>query len=221
MVEPVPTGVLSCFFIFVAWLQGAGPAGAIVFGIAYATAILLCLPASLLTAMAGFVFGVGWGVLLSSPLALLAAATAYCAGRSVARPHVLRWVKRRPRSAALDIAMAKNGFQILLLLRLASVVPFAPLSYAIGASGMGLRAFILATWIGALPGTLFYVYVGSLIPSASELLSGERASVGGLEQAITWGAFVALLGAFIVTVVVARSALKSAIGEKLNHGQAV
>lgn len=131
------------------------------------------VPASMLTALAGFLYGPMWGTLLISPAGLLSAAIAFALGRSLLR----LWVKRRltnsPKSAAVDLAIELGGFRIVFLLRLASIVPFAPLSYGLGPSRIARRDFLLATWIGLLPGTFLYAYLGSLAADVAQIISGK------------------------------------------------
>ena len=50
----------------------------------------------------------------------------------------------------------------MALLRLSPVVPFNVLNYAFGVTRVSLRDYVLASWIGMMPGTLMYVYLGSI-----------------------------------------------------------
>jgi uncharacterized membrane protein YdjX (TVP38/TMEM64 family) len=155
------------------WTREAGWLGAGVFALVFIVATLAFVPASPLTTIAGFLYGPVWGTLLVSPVGVVAAALAFGFGRSVARPWVRRRLQHHPRLAAIDSAVGHRGFRIVFLLRLASIVPFAPLSYVLGASRIAGRDFGLASWLGLLPGTFLYVYLGSLVSSVGQILRGE------------------------------------------------
>jgi len=57
--------------------------------------------------------------------------------------------------------MERRGFPVVLMLRLAPFVPFDLVSYAAGLARVPLRAYILATLIGSLPGTFAYCFLGA------------------------------------------------------------
>lgn len=196
------------------WTREAGWAGVGGFALVFVVATLVFVPASMLTAGCGFLFGPLWGVVLMSSVGVLTAMLAFLLGRTVLRPWVQRRLERCPRCAAVDEAIGKNGFKVIFLLRLTSVIPFAPLSYALGVSRVPLRDFIVASWLGMLPGTVLYVYLGSLVTGVRELLSGGHISAEGWGTALYWGGLPGALVAVAVVVRIARSALKNAIGEE-------
>ena len=193
------------------WVRDAGWIGVGVFALAFLVATLVCIPASPLTALAGFVFGPVAGTLLISPVGVLSATLAFVIGRSLARPWVRQRLRTRPRLAAIDAAVGRQGLRITLLLRLASVVPFAPLSYILSASHMRQRDFVLASWLGLLPGTFFYAYLGSLVRSVSLLLDGPPAAASRMGQVFYVSGLIAALAALVVIVHTARRALSHVI----------
>ena len=54
------------------------------------------------------------------------------------------------------------------LTRLSPAFPFTLLNYAFGLTRVSLRDYVLASWIGMMPGTVVYVYVGSLVRASGE-----------------------------------------------------
>ncbi len=193
------------------WLRGRGKVwGLVILALAYTPAALLLFPATLLTLGAGAVFGVPEATVAISLGSTLAAAVVFLVGRTLAR----RWVEDRfansPRFRALDRAVADNGFRIVLLTRLSPAFPYTLLNYAYGLTKVRFRDYLLASWIGMLPGTLMYVYLGrgakGIADLASVLFTG-RASATDLEQTLLL--FVGLLATVAVTVLVTRSARKA------------
>lgn len=192
----------------VTWIQAAGAVGAAVFAVAYIVATMGMLPGSLLTLGAGFVYGPVGGTLLVSPVSVVAATCAFLLGRTAAR----RWVAERlagfPRFEAVDRAVEGAGFRIVLLLRLSPLFPFTVLNYGLGLTRVRLRDYVGASWLGMLPGTILYVYLGSLITSASELARG------GTSAATSWTYWIGLGASLAVAVVVTRTA-RTALAQSL------
>lgn len=194
-----------------AWIQGAGAVGVVTYSIVYVLATVLLLPGSVLTLAAGFAYGPVWGTLLISPVSVTAATLAFLLGRSVFRGWVLRRVAGDPRFAAIDKAVGDNGFKIVLLLRLSPVFPFNLLNYALGVTGVSLGSYVLASFIGMLPGTFLYVYLGSLVTNASQITSGT-ARAGAPGQVLYFTGLVATLVVTVLITRIARKALREAIG---------
>src|SRR5690606_12700719 len=195
----------------VSYVQSAGALGVALFAVAYIFVTVLLLPGSLLTLGAGFAYGPLWGVLLASPVSVAAATLAFVLGRSFAREWVARRVARQPRFDAIDRAVGENGFKIVLLLRLSPFFPFNLLNYALGLTRVKLRTYVLASFLGMLPGTFLFVYLGSLVTRASELASGDRPEAGVWGQFLYWGGLVATLLVVVSVTRIARRALREAL----------
>jgi uncharacterized membrane protein YdjX (TVP38/TMEM64 family) len=196
---------------FLGWSRGLGVWGPIALAGLYGVACVLFLPGSLLTLGAGFAFGLVRGLLAAMAGSLLGAAAAFLLGRTVAR----RWVEGRvaanPRFRAVDEAVGREGFKIVLLTRLSPVFPFNLLNYAFGVTRVSFRDYFFASWLGMFPGTVMYVYLGSAAQSLAELAAGSGG--GATAQRVLLG--VGLLATVAVTVVItriARRALRGAIG---------
>ncbi|MBI2944891.1 MAG: TVP38/TMEM64 family protein [Candidatus Wallbacteria bacterium] len=168
--------------LVVEWARQHGVEGAIVYEIVYVAATITMLPGSVLTLGAGFAYGPIGGSLLVSPASVLGATAAFLLGRSIARPWVESRLRRQPRFEAIDRAVERDGFRVVLLLRLSPVIPFNLLNYALGLTRVGFRDYVLGSFLGMLPGTVMYVYLGSVVTSASELLTGR-----GARSPVPWG----------------------------------
>lgn len=189
-----------------------GPYGPVVIGAAYIPATVLFIPGSLITLGAGFVCGVLWGTVAVSIGSTVGAAAAFWVGRYLARGFVAERISRYPRFAAIERAIGKHGFKIVLLTRLSPIFPFTFLNYAFGVTRVRFRDYLVASWIGMLPGTVMYVYLGSLAKSLTALAAGrvERGSLGWVLFGVGLAATVAVV---VVVTRVARRALAEATGE--------
>lgn len=191
----------------VEWARGAGALGVLVFILLYVAAAVLFIPGSLLTLGAGFLYGplLGFGVV--SVASTLGATLAFLLGRTVARGWISDKLKGRPGFAAVDRAVERAGFKMVLLLRLSPIFPFIVLNYALGLTRVRAGHYVLGSWLGMMPGTLLYVYLGSLITSAAELTSGERPEAGALGHGVLALGLVATVAFVVVITRIARRAL--------------
>jgi uncharacterized membrane protein YdjX (TVP38/TMEM64 family) len=191
------------------WAKGAGVSGALLSGLAYVLGTLLFFPGSLLTLGAGFLYGLWGGLLVVVPSSVLGALLAFLLGRTVLRGPTERLLRRHPRFAAVDEAMAQNAFRVVVLLRLSPLFPFNLLNYGLGVTRVRTGPYVLGSVLGMLPGTLLYVYLGSLLTSATQLLSGERPDAGWAGRVLFVGGLLATAAVVVLVSRAARRALEA------------
>ncbi len=192
------------------WIDGLGAVGAIAFMIIYIVATVAFIPGSVLTLGAGVVFGVVLGSIYVFIGATIGATGAFLVGRYLARGWISQKIAGNDKFAAIDNAIGKEGLKIVLLTRLSPVFPFNLLNYALGITGVSLKDYVIGS-VGMIPGTIMYVYLGSL--------AGNIATIGSAEQptnpAITWAiriiGFIATVAVTVYVTKVARKALDESI----------
>jgi len=192
------------------WVAGLGALGILVFVVLYVVATVLFLPGVILTLGAGALFGVLKGSIIVSVAATLGAACAFLVGRYLARDWVAARIAGNPRFQAIDQAVAREGWKIVGLTRLSPVFPFNLLNYAFGLTSVSLRHYFWASWIGMLPGTVMYVYLGSLVGDLA-LIGVEERSRSTAEWALY---LIGLVATVTVTVYVTRLA-RAALDKKV------
>jgi len=197
---------------FVAWVDGLGAWGPVVFVAGYIAACVAFIPGALLTIAAGVIFGLGRGVACVFAGALLGSTAAFLVSRHLARRAIEKRVARDPRFAAIDQAIARDGLKIVFLLRLSPVFPFNLLNYALGLTRVSLRDYLLAS-VGMIPGTVLYVYYGTAIGSVAQLAAGAPAPGGSGRAALLVVGLLATIAVTIVVTRIARAALAKATGE--------
>lgn len=175
---------------FIQWVKGLGPVGGLLFGLVYVAATVLFFPGLPLTLGAGLIYGAVMGTLIVSPASVAGASFAFLIARYLARDWVTRRLKKYKQASAIDRAIEKNGFKVVLLLRLQPVLPFNILNYALGLTSIRLRDYVVASWIGMLPATILYVYLGSMMHDVSDLLRG-RPNSGMAGRILLWGGLAA------------------------------
>jgi len=189
---------------FAEWVRGLGVWGPVVFIAGYVVATVAFIPGSILTMAAGAIFGLAWGTLWVFIASTTGSALAFLIGRYFARGAVERKLEDSPKFKAIDDAVGKKGFRIVLLLRLSPVFPFNLLNYALGLTQVRFWHFVAAS-IGMIPGTFLYVYYGKAIGSVAQLAAGAEVE-RGVEQWIFLG--VGLVATIVVAILVARYARK-------------
>ena len=145
------------------------------------------------------------GTVIVSISATLGATCAFLIGRYLARAWVDRKIQGTPGFKAIDEAVAREGWKIVGLTRLSPIFPFNLLNYAYGITKVSLRDYFFASLIGMIPGTVMYVYIGSL--------AGDLATLGTRQGPTTSAEWilrvVGLVATVVVTVYVTRIARKA------------
>lgn len=99
---------------------------------------------------------------------------------------------------AIDRAVSQEGWKIVGLLRLTPLVPFNLQNYLFGITSIGLLPYAAATFLGIIPGTILYVYLGAL---------GRAAASGNGANAIKWTFFgIGLIATMVAAYIIARRA---------------
>ncbi len=150
------------------YIESLGNLGAIAFILLYIICTLLLISGAILTLSAGLIFGVIKGSIIVSIASTLAATFAFLVGRYLLRNWVEKQIEKQPNFKAIDLAVNKEGWKIVSLTRLSPLFPFVFLNYAFGVTQVSLRDYVLASWIGMMPGTIMYVYIGFIGQSASQ-----------------------------------------------------
>jgi uncharacterized membrane protein YdjX (TVP38/TMEM64 family) len=123
-------------------------------------AVIAPLPAFLITASNGLVFGVYWGTVISWVGAMLGAFVSFMISRLFFEAFAKRLLGEKKSMKYLDRISSKYGFKVVLIARLLPFISFDFVSYVAGLSTIKIRSFLLATGIGMLPATIVYTVVG-------------------------------------------------------------
>ncbi len=192
------------------WVAQMGVAGILIFIVVYAVATVLMAPGSILTIGAGFAFGLWKGFLAVSAGATLGASLAFLVARFIAREKIEAIAQRNEKFRNIDSAIGRQGAKLIFLLRLSPVIPFNLSNYFYGLTAVKFWPYVLASWIGMIPGTLLYVYIGTAGKAAVAATAGGEAVKHGWQYWTFLG--VGFAATIIVTIWVtriARDALKS------------
>ena len=191
------------------WIHDLGPAAPLAYIVFYAVSCVFGIPGSILTLAGGFLFGIGRGIVYVSIGATLGATLAFLVGRYLLRRWIVEKVGSNLKFQALDEAVAREGWKMVMLVRLCPIFPFPVTNYGFGITRVTVREYVLASWIGMLPAMVVLVYIGSLASSLANLGSGGRT-----RTPLEWALYaIGLIMAIIVTIYMTRVA-KRALEEK-------
>lgn len=181
------------------WVEAAGPAGHLMFVGLYVVCSVMLVPASILEAAAGFLYGPILGVPVASLLGTLGASVSFLLGRTLLRRRVEARVARDPRWAAMDRAVGERGAELVFWLRLSPLAPFNALHLPLGLTRISLPAFAAATALGHLFPVVAFVFTGATVDSLTDLAQGRPAPP-------MWASIAGLLLTVVATVAVTRLA---------------
>ncbi len=195
------------------WVDAHPLAGSAAYIAATIATGILMTPGWIPMMLAGLLFGVGQGIVYGTIGITLGATAGMLIGRTLARPWVERYIRGNETLLALDDALDRQAFTIVMLTRLAFIIPFNVLNYAYGATRVKIGTYAAATAVGMLPIVAMYAYLGSLAGDVGELLSGETRPAGQT----WWVAGIALVVIAIVVLIV-RRAVRRALEERTQTG---
>lgn len=169
---------------------------AICYPLLYASCNVLLLPGGVLSMGGGFFFGLWWGFLIVLVGNVGGAAISFLISRSIGRRWLPRQLLRNPKLQALEPAVRREGWKIILLSQLHPLFPTSLLNYLYGLTPIRFRTCMLWVAIGQAPGVFLYVYLGTLGQLGLNLFRGK--SHPRILEYVVWGGG-------LVTLVVALS----------------
>ena len=138
-----------------------GALGPIVYILLFAVGPSFLVPGAVMTIAGGLAFGAFWGAIWSLVGANLGALIAFGAGRFLGRSFVEGLFGERFRHL-LD-RLVRNGFFVILYLRIVPVIPYNALNMLAGASPITFQDYFWASAIGMIPGTVLFAFLGDAL----------------------------------------------------------
>jgi uncharacterized membrane protein YdjX (TVP38/TMEM64 family) len=181
-----------------------GAWSAIWYPVLYACCNVLLLPGGLLSVGAGFFFGLWWGFLIALVGNVSGAAISFFISRSLGRQWLKRRLLRNRTLVALEPAIEKEGWKIILLSQLHPLFPTSLLNYLYGLTRIRFRTCMLWVAIGQAPGLFLYSYLGTLGQLGLNLARG-KSHPRVIEYWVWLGGFAS---AAIILVLLGRVALR-------------
>jgi uncharacterized membrane protein YdjX (TVP38/TMEM64 family) len=177
---------------------------AIWYPLLYACCNVLLLPGGVLSVGAGFFFGLWWGFAIALLGNVGGAAISFFISRSIGRQWLRPRLSRNPTFVALEPAIDKEGWKIILLSQLHPLFPTSLLNYLYGLTRVRFKTCMLWVAVGQAPGLFLYSYLGTLGQLGLNLARG-RSHPKVIEYWIWLGGFVT---AAIILIILGRTSLR-------------
>ncbi len=150
------------------WRQGAPLLAGLGFFCIYVVVTALSLPgATVLTLVAGAIFGLVTGTVIVSFASTIGATLAFLASRFILRDSVQNRFGSRLKT--INQGVEREGAFYLFTLRLVPVFPFFLINLLMGLTPIPIRTFYLVSQIGMLAGTIVYVNAGTQLAAINNL----------------------------------------------------
>lgn len=167
----------------------------------------LCfLPASPFIIASAALFGFPLGVLGAFAGIALGASGGYLISRSFLREDVANQLRKHPTFRAIDIAIEREGWKIVTLLRICPI-PFGLANYLYGLTGIPFAQYLLASIIGSVPGVLLFCQLGSAGKASLEAIVSGHISGGAGQIALLTISSLATIGVIVLLPRFARRAV--------------
>ncbi len=182
----------------------------------YVLGSIMLVPGSILSAGAGFLFGLGTGLWLSPVASLFGVTAAFLMGRYLARDWTSTFIGSHPKLRRIDNAVGRDGWRIVWLLRLTPLTPINFLNYFLGVTRVSLKDYVSASFFGMLPLNILYAYIGSFTGNLATLSFSEMFPKENQTLNLTlYGlGFITTLAAVIYIAHFAKKNLKKSIYEE-------
>jgi uncharacterized membrane protein YdjX (TVP38/TMEM64 family) len=188
------------------WIGSLGPIGVFLLSLLLAIGSLFFLPASPFIIAGAAVFGFPLGVLGAIAGVALGAAGGFSLSRWFLRNEISTRLRKRATFYAIDTAIEKEGWKIVILLRLCPI-PFGLANYLYGLTAVRFRPYLIASVIGSLPGLLLFCELGSAGKAGFEAIASGHLGNSASELVVLGISIASTLCAIILLPRFARKAV--------------
>ena len=142
--------------------------GIVTFVFFYIISVLLILPASWLSLLAGFLYGPYFGSIVVFLSAFIGASISFFLAKEYFVNKIVTIISRFPKIKLLEKIINKGGLKLIILTRLSPLFPFSILNYFYGLNKVSYKDFSIGL-LFILPGTYLYCALGSLSNNLDEI----------------------------------------------------
>lgn len=141
-------------------LQQLGAAAPLFFILLFIVALTVGLPGNVLAVAGGTVFGLTWGTIWSLLGSTIGAVSAFLLARYCLHGWVEKHFGHHPMMRSLNQTIARYPFAVVLTTRFTPLSPFSLVNFLFGLTPINLRTYTLGTFLGLIPLTFAYSWLG-------------------------------------------------------------
>jgi uncharacterized membrane protein YdjX (TVP38/TMEM64 family) len=187
------------------WIASSGWVGAAWFIVLYTLTCVFFLPGSVLSVGAGAVYGFWFSTALVTTSSTVGAGVNFLTSRYLIRNWMQRKLGHSAKFRALEKAVSAEGWRIILISRMSPIIPHSLVSYAAGLIPISFSRFIFASFVGFLPQSAAYTYLGAVVGKALRTSAGVTP-----HDPVTWTFYgLGLVATLVVTAITTRVARRS------------
>lgn len=147
-------------------IEELGKLAPLAFTVVYVAAVIISVPGSALTAMAGMLFGPVMGVVYVTIASTIGASVTFLLSRYFLRDMVHRKLSGRPSFKKIEDLTEKHGGLFVALVRLIPIFPFSLVNYGFGLTRVPFGIYVVFSAIFMIPGHILYVAGGDVLNDA-------------------------------------------------------
>ncbi len=166
-----------------AWIEARGNFAPFLFMGINTIGLVLVLPQTLFTVVAGVLFGAVKGTAMCLISMAAGSSVSFFLGRFVLRGRVFKRFNSDPNFMKMEMLSRKHPFKVLALSRIVPVVPYAIANYLWAATGVKFVPFLIMSVLCLVPETVFLTAGGHIL------------SAGVLKGTLNWKMLAVLAAA--------------------------
>lgn len=147
-------------------IKNLGLAAPFAYFLVYVIATIAFVPGTIVTMLAGLAFGPVVGTIMVIIGSVSGAALAFFIARYLAKDALEAILEKQAWFGKFKGSLESNGLSFVLFVRLVPLFPFNGLNYACGLVPIKFRDYLVGSLLGMFPGTVAYVYAGSVVGCA-------------------------------------------------------
>jgi uncharacterized membrane protein YdjX (TVP38/TMEM64 family) len=199
------------------WIAHSGWFGVAWFIVLYTLSCVFFLPGSILTIGAGAVYGFWFSTALVTVSSTVGAGVNFLTSRYLVGDWMRKRIGRNAKFRALEKAVCSEGWRMILISRMSPIIPHSLVSYAAGLIPISFWRFTLASFVGFLPPSAAYTYVGAMVGKALRTSAGVTP-----HDPVTWVFYglglMATLAIIAITTRIARRSWRAYYAERKFSG---
>lgn len=178
--------------------------GSLTLSFIYAVSMIFCFPGTPFNLAAGYMFPVWLGTVVTVVGCDLGATFAFLIGRTLGREWAQEQVAKNKKFSLVSLAVEKNAWLIIFLVRLSPVLPFGLCNYLFGVTKVNFTTYWTATTAGLIPCTVAYTYLGSLMRDLTDLYADDGGNSNSTTLIVLAIVFT-VVGITVITLVTKRT----------------
>lgn len=148
------------------YIEGFGIWIPIIYCLIYLVAVFIPYAGTAMTVVGGLLFAPLFGTILVITISSVGSVLPFFIAKKYGRKRIKEKIEKTKYKKYLDTT-DENSFMFALYMRLIPLIPYELQNYILGLVDISAGKFILATFIGLLPGTFMLIYLGNTITDVS------------------------------------------------------